>query len=171
MLRFKRNKFTIIDLVLRWIEVISVTVNSLVHVYKKFLPFVRSWICLSAWPLYHLHILYQHLVTNCFHKHYTLALCIFMQSGEEEKREYDERTESFNCVWANTHAISWRRFCGYSQRYESTKTCHWNSDFLARHSLWKFMMNASVFLLSWINNWRGVWNKALSDFWCNVKFS
>ena len=21
------------------------------------------------------------------------------------------------------------------------------------------------------NNWRGVWNKALSDFWCNVKFS
>ena len=20
-------------------------------------------------------------------------------------------------------------------------------------------------------NWRGVWNKALSDFWCNVKFS
>ena len=27
----------------------------------------------------------------------------------------------------------------------------------------------------WLNliciNWRGVWNKALSDFWCNVKFS
>lgn len=66
MLRFKRNKFTIIDLVLRWIEVISVTVNSLVHVYKKSLPFVRSWICLSAWPLYHLHILYQHLVDDCF---------------------------------------------------------------------------------------------------------
>ena len=21
------------------------------------------------------------------------------------------------------------------------------------------------------NNWRGVWNKALSDFWYNVKFS
>ena len=21
------------------------------------------------------------------------------------------------------------------------------------------------------SNWRGVWNKALSDFWCNVKFS
>ena len=21
------------------------------------------------------------------------------------------------------------------------------------------------------NNWRGEWNKALSDFWCNVKFS
>ena len=21
------------------------------------------------------------------------------------------------------------------------------------------------------NIWRGVWNKALSDFWCNVKFS
>ena len=21
------------------------------------------------------------------------------------------------------------------------------------------------------NNWRGAWNKALSDFWCNVKFS
>ena len=21
------------------------------------------------------------------------------------------------------------------------------------------------------NKWRGVWNKALSDFWCNVKFS
>ena len=21
------------------------------------------------------------------------------------------------------------------------------------------------------DNWRGVWNKALSDFWCNVKFS
>ena len=20
-------------------------------------------------------------------------------------------------------------------------------------------------------NWRGVWSKALSDFWCNVKFS
>ena len=20
-------------------------------------------------------------------------------------------------------------------------------------------------------NWRGVWNKALSDFWCNAKFS
>ena len=20
-------------------------------------------------------------------------------------------------------------------------------------------------------NWRGLWNKALSDFWCNVKFS
>ena len=25
---------------------------------------------------------------------------------------------------------------------------------------------------SWLlNNWRGVWNKALSYFWCNVKFS
>ena len=23
----------------------------------------------------------------------------------------------------------------------------------------------------WFCNWRGVWNKALSDFWCNVKFS
>jgi len=22
-----------------------------------------------------------------------------------------------------------------------------------------------------VNNWRGVWNKALSDFWCNAKFS
>ena len=21
------------------------------------------------------------------------------------------------------------------------------------------------------NNWRGVWNNALSDFWCNFKFS
>ena len=26
-------------------------------------------------------------------------------------------------------------------------------------------------LLYATNNWRGVWNKALSDFWCNVKFS
>ena len=25
--------------------------------------------------------------------------------------------------------------------------------------------------LGLISNWRGVWNKALSDFWCNVKFS
>lgn len=122
------------------------------YMYQQFLPFVWSWICLSLPPLHHLHVLYHHLVINCFHKHCTLVLFIFMQSGEEEKREHDDWTEPFNCIWANAHAISWRGFCGYSQWYESTKTCHWNPDFFAGHSLWKFMMNASVFVLSWINN-------------------
>ena len=28
-----------------------------------------------------------------------------------------------------------------------------------------------IFHSSSLLNWRGVWNKALSDFWCNAKFS
>ena len=28
-----------------------------------------------------------------------------------------------------------------------------------------------ISLIQLVYNWRGVWNKALSDFWCNVKFS
>ena len=29
----------------------------------------------------------------------------------------------------------------------------------------------SIYFFLFLHNWRGVWNKALSDFWCNVKFS
>ena len=35
---------------------------------------------------------------------------------------------------------------------------------LFQSDVWNFVMANS-------SHWRGVWNKALSDFWCNVKFS
>ena len=33
------------------------------------------------------------------------------------------------------------------------------------------LMNANDVIDNNNKYWRGVWNKALSDFWCNVKFS
>ena len=67
----------------------------------------------------------------------------------------------------------------YTLKCEEDVLVHKNYRELTLRHIWacNWWTTESLFLLHCEDvfaktiNWRGVWNKALSDFWCNVKFS